>query len=102
MNTFKTVSLAALLSASFAGFAMADATTSIPGPDSDTYATDFRVSAPFGVPLAADAGVTASQPGRDSDTAGTDMGGGILPARTVDPTTVQMDMPGRDTDAIAG
>ncbi len=102
MNTLKITTIAGILSASFAGFAFADTTGSTPGPDSDTFATDVQVSAPFVAPLAFRSGVTNSQPGRDSDTAGTDMGGGILPATSVNPATVQMDMPGRDTDATAG
>jgi hypothetical protein len=102
MNRFKTISLAAILSASFAGLAMAESTTSIPGPDSDIYATDVRVSSPISAPSAADTAITASQPGRDSDVAGTDMGGGILPANSANPASVRMDVPGRDTDSISG
>jgi hypothetical protein len=102
MNRFKTISLAAILSASFAGLAMAETTASIPGPDSDIYATDIRVSSPIATPTAADTAITASQPGRDSDVAGTDMGGGVLPADSANPNNVRMDVPGRDTDSIAG
>ncbi len=102
MNTFKIVTLASVLSASLAGIAMADTAGSSPGRDSDTFATDVQVPAAFVVPFAFSAGVTNSQPGPDSDTAGTDMGGGILPATSVNPATVQMGTPGRDTDTTAG
>jgi hypothetical protein len=97
MKNAVSVGLAALLSASVAGIALAQ-TNDVPGRDTDTFGTDAQVETVIEEPAIADDTATESEPGRDTDTAGTEQGGGVLPAASADADAAVDAEPGRDTD----